>query len=654
MAKNSVTIPKSHKGLKAVYITPSEEGLLRRTSHPKGSPQPKKGPGGLLMMDGEEERDRDFARKHGVSLEVVRKAGGASMSTRKLKEVTKARLPAPKKASAPAAAPATGGGGGGSSVRVDKEYSGAGGSYTDYVNKYPDLKAAFAKSGAKSAEAWGKAHWDRHGSGEGRSVGGAATTASTAAATRTVGAWTGSETAPDVRGGYNPGEGVDMTNTNPSYWASAVRYFTAHPRGNPTTGELGIWIPNLEKEGNERVALAAIAGGVTAHVGSNYSNNTIDNAYAQKLHRDRGDTVSAESTYNTGGAEKVIRLAGTHRDGVKTETGYAMGSTAPSEHGVHILGGEVVKGAGADYVKGGGDFGGLLSSGDTITGDWLTGILGGMDKDGMRLGGTYAPVRGATGSGVGAGGTATGMGTFYGGGTDPLAKMPGVADYTPYIDPNSVFGGRSGNAAVRSGLLYQPMASDYGAKMAGAGMPVFSPTGGLLGSPGGMGGVKIGGVGAPTYGASPSGFSPAAIAALGGGTATVGTGAGLRGGMTAGSHSTHLGAYQLADGSWVWGDMPSEGGHDPTGGGIAHSVSPMSSLASSPTLGPGAHPMAVAMALAGTMAPTSHTVAPATYSHEDLEAALGAAGAAAAAEAAAEAEAEAAAEAVGMGGIGAL
>ena len=28
--------------------------------------------------------------------------------------------------------------------------------------------------------------------------------------------------------------------------------------------------------------------------------------------------------------------------------------------------------------------------------------------------------------------------------------------------------------------------------MAGAGMPVFSPTGGLLGSPGGIGGVKIG------------------------------------------------------------------------------------------------------------------------------------------------------------------
>jgi hypothetical protein len=323
---------------------------------------------------------------------------------------------------------------------------------------------------------------------------------STSASTAAVGAWTGSETAPDVRGGYNPGEGVDMTNTNPSYWASAVRYFTAHPQGNPTTGELGIWIPNLEKEGNERVALAAIAGGVTAHVGSNYSNNTIDNAYAQKLHRDRGDTAGAEGTYNTGGAEKVIRLAGTHRGGVKTDTGYAMGSTAPSEHGVHIKGGKVVKAAGGDYVEGGGDFGGLLSRGDAITGDWLTGILGGMDKDGMRIGGTYPAVRGATGSGVGAGGTDVTVGGTYAGGVDPLASIPKVADYTAYMDPNSIFSGLSDNASVKSGLLYQPMASDYGAKMEAAGMPAFSP--GLLGA----GGGATGGVGSVTYGSPVSGF----------------------------------------------------------------------------------------------------------------------------------------------------
>jgi hypothetical protein len=183
-----------------------------------------------------------------------------------------------------------------------------------------------------------------------------------------------------------------------------------------------------------------------------------------------------------------------------------------------------------------------------------------MDSDGMRIGGTYPGVRGATGSGIGPGGTRTSVGGLYGGGVDPLASMPKVSDYTPYIDPNSVFGGRSSNAAVRSGLLYQPMASDYGAKMAAAGMPSFSPTSGLISSPGGMGGVRIGGVGAPTYGAAPSGFSPAAIAALGGGTATVGSSAGLRDGMTAGRHSTHLGAYETADGSWIWGDRPSAAG----------------------------------------------------------------------------------------------
>jgi len=348
--------------------------------------------------------------------------------------------------------------------------------------------------------------------------------------TATVGPWAGTETDSDIRGGYDPSGSVDMTNTNPAYWSSAVRYFKAHPRGNPNTGELGIWIPNLEKEGNERVALAAIAGGVTAHVGSNYSNNTIDNDWAQKLHRDREDTAGAEGTYNIGGAEKVIRLAGTHRDGVLTDTGYDMGSTAPSEHGVHIKGGRVVKGAGGDYVKGGGDFGGLLSMGDSISGDWLTGVLGAMDKDGMRIGGTYPAVRGATGSGVGAGGTKTSVGGLYSGGADPFAKMPGVADYTAYMDPNSMFGGLSDNAAVKSGLLYQPTASDYGAKMEAAGMPAFSP--GLLGS--------FSGAGSPTYGSTPGSFmKPTTGGAAGGG----GAGSGLIGSTSA--------AYDIP--ATIWG-----------------------------------------------------------------------------------------------------
>ena len=315
------------------------------------------------------------------------------------------------------------------------------------------------------------------------------------------------------RGGYDPDTSVDYTNTNPGYWSSVVSYFEAHPKGNPLTGELGIWIPNLEKEGAERTALAAIAGGVTAHVDSNYSNRTVSDAgnsnprvgaiYAGK---------TATESYRGGPLEKAIRLAGTHRGGTEvTGPGIGpMGSTAPSEHGVYIKGGVVTKGAGVDYVKGGGDFGGLLGVGDSITGDWLTGVLGGMDKDGMRLGGTYAPVRGATGSGVGAGGTKTSIGGLYAGGTDPLASMPKVADMTGYVDRNSIFGGLSDNAAVRKGLLYQTMADNYGAEMEAAGLPAFSP--GLLGS--------FTSAGGPTYGSAPSDFMKPKAGATGTGTSS--------------------------------------------------------------------------------------------------------------------------------------
>ena len=448
MAIKNVTIPKSYKGLKAVYITPSEEGLLRRTSHPKGSSQPAKGPGGLLMMQSEgveeEARLAAISKAEGEARDRHRAAGHREVDTM---EGTYWVAPS----GAIAATPAT---------------------------------TAAATTAAAST----------------------ASTASTAAATTPAATATAASgdatpaTFTRTRGGYDPDTSVDYTNTNPAYWASAVSYFRGHPEGNPSTGELGIWIPNLEKEGAERTALAAIAGGVTAHVESNYSNRTVDDAKAKALHAARGDAAGAAGSYR-GGAEKAIRLAGTHRGGVLTDTGYAMGSTAPSEHGVYIKGGVVVKGAGTDYVAGGGDFGGLLSRGDTITGDWLDSVLGARDSDGMRIRGTYPAVAGATGSGVAAGGTATGIGTFYGGGTDPLAYMPKVSDYTAYMDPNSIFGGLSENAALKSGLLYQPMASDYGAKMAAAGMPAFSP--GLLG----VGGGATGGVGSVTYSSPASSFT---------------------------------------------------------------------------------------------------------------------------------------------------
>ena len=131
----------------------------------------------------------------------------------------------------------------------------------------------------------------------------------------------------------------------------------------------------------------------------------------------------------------------------------------------------------------------------------------------MRLGGTYAPVRGATGSGIGAGGTDITAGGTYAGGVDPLAKMPGVADYTPYMDPNSMFAGLSDNESVKSGLLYQPTASNYGARMEAAGMPAFSP--GLLSS--------FTPAGAPTYGSTPGSFmKPATGGAAGGGGSVIG------------------------------------------------------------------------------------------------------------------------------------
>ena len=45
-----------------------------------------------------------------------------------------------------------------------------------------------------------------------------------------------------------PDTSVDYTNTNPAYWNSVVSYFKGKPEGNPATGELGIWIPNFEKD----------------------------------------------------------------------------------------------------------------------------------------------------------------------------------------------------------------------------------------------------------------------------------------------------------------------------------------------------------------------------------------------------------------------
>ena len=511
MATKNVTIPKSYKGLNAVYITPSEDRLLRKTSHPKGSPQPKKGPGGLLMMDGEENRDRMFAKKHGISYSEVRAAGG-STSDKILKKVRAAPKKAapkvhssgPRKATpkaSPKAKPRSTpkSSGGGSTVSSKKAST----KYSDYVKSYPDLAKHYRdvvkKTGA-SMEAWGKAHWDKHGSkADKRSLGGPSGGSGAAAAGGGGGVMSIPSTFVRTRMGYDPDTSVDYTNTNPAYWNSVVSYFKQNPGGNPVTGELGIWTPNFEKQGAESTALAAIAGGVTAHVNSNYSNNTVDDATAIRLGHASIDEHGRKSTYR-GGAEKAIRLNSISRGGTHIDTGRPMGGTDPIGYGAHIKGGKVIKGAMPGYLKDGGDFGGLLGVGTSITGDWLTGLLGGMDADGMRLRGTMPAPMGATSYGGegGSGGMAGGYGGGYGGGGisggGPVVPTY-MSDWSKFMPKNFSLGeamyDKSGAEVAPGGFLYQPHAADYRGGMS-------SPVGGGYGSGGGFGGGVTGGGGVST------------------------------------------------------------------------------------------------------------------------------------------------------------
>ena len=366
-----------------------------------------------------------------------------------------------------------------------------------------------------------------------------------------------------TRGGYDPDTSLDYTNTNPAYWASAVSYFKANPRGNPKTGELGIWIPNLEKEGAERTALAAVAGGVTAHVNSNYSNRTVDDAYAKALHARRGDAAGAAGSYR-GGAEKAIRLAGTHRGGTDVDTGYAMGSTPPSEHGAYIKGGKVIRGAGPDYVKGGGDFGGLLGSGTAINTSMLDGLLGARDSDGMRIGGTYPTVRGAAtsdparvggfGEGMAGGSYGYGGGGISGGGPVVPTYM---SDWSKFMPKNFSLGeamyDSSGKEVAPGGFLYQPHTADYLGGMSTPGG--FSGGAGYGGGYGGAGG--LGSVPPVTYTPPPGAGAPGGALRIPDPAMLVGGTDVTRDGMTAGRHSTHLGAYESRPGVWVWGERPS-------------------------------------------------------------------------------------------------
>ena len=344
---------------------------------------------------------------------------------------------------------------------------------------------------------------------------------------------------------YNPEREIDYTNTNPDYWAGVKEHFDK-PGATNDAGETGIWIPNLEKEGAEATALAAVSGGVKAYSGTNYARS------------------SGTDPTDTPGSEKAIRLAGTHRGGVLTDTGYAMGSTAPAERGVYLKGGKVVKGAGGDYVKGGGDFGGLLGLGTAINTSMLDGLLGPRDSDGMRIRGT-APggggvIGGPTGAATSDPSVGGGMGVYGGGGISGGGSVVPtyMSDWSKFMPKDFSLGeamyDTGGKEVAPGGFLYQPHAADY--------LGGMSRPGGMLGGGGGYGGMLggapsgpftgTGGAGpAVTYTGTPGGFSMGSIT-----PAAVGGSAGLRDGMTPGMHSSHLGAYARGDGTWVWGERP--------------------------------------------------------------------------------------------------
>ena len=371
-----------------------------------------------------------------------------------------------------------------------------------------------------------------------------------------------------TRGGYDPDTSIDYTNTNPGYWSSVKSYFENH--SNNTMGETGIWIPNLEKEGAGAVGLAAQAGGVRAIKGSNYAR-----------------ALPGEVP----GGERSMTLESIFRGGEDKTTGYGgeklgrLGKISPKYHGVSMLGGEVTKVPGSEYVRRGGDFGGLLGMGAEIDVGLMDRLLGGRDGDGMRLRGTMpspigaaatdAAAAGMLGGGM-AGGMGGGMAGGMGGGMGGYPVMS-LGTHTGYDSPAAAsafkgYGDSIGfNVGPKGGLVYRPWTMDYW-KEAG-----IDPA---LWGGGGMGGgmsptmrpLPLHEYTTPRY-AVPGGSSPGLASALVSGGATPGGAMGAVGspgtrmGMTPGLHSSHLGAYETSPGVWVWGPEPGmEGG--PVGEGV--------------------------------------------------------------------------------------
>ena len=253
---------------------------------------------------------------------------------------------------------------------------------------------------------------------------------------------------------YNPERSVDYTNTNPDYWASVNEYFQNNAEND--VGETGIWIPNLEKQGAEATALAASAGGVRAVGGSNYAGGSAS-AGTRIYNAGSGgtETEASRAEYQN---ERPIKLASVYRGGTDYTTTDAgdrygagttlgrMGTVPGAWQGVKLQGGKVVGPGGENYVAAGGDFGGLLAQGVSVTSGLLDSLLGPRDSDGLRIRGTFPSptgaattdaeaagmLSGATGGTSGGTGGSGGGGARFHGGTLPSAPPGMNVDYATW------------------------------------------------------------------------------------------------------------------------------------------------------------------------------------------------------------------------------
>jgi hypothetical protein len=529
---------------------------------------------------------------------------------------------------------------------------------------------------------------------------------------------------------YNGENSVDYTNSNPDYWASVNSYFESH--GENDVGETGIWIPNLEKQGAESIALAASAGGVTAVGGSNYAGGS--KSADTRTYADTGETESSRAEYSI---TRPITLASIYRGGTDYETTSAsdhygggtslggMGKLPPSWQGVSISGGNVVGTPGANYSAAGGDYAGLLSAGTAVTAELLDNLLGPRDGDGLRVRGTFPT---PTGSAITGAGTTVGAGTdtdlasylnFEGHHAEYDGSQAHSIDYTnqnpaywtnvinwhaangtnamgetgiwiPNFEKQGAeaigiaahLGGvrkvqgnnyhqaggtelalelasiHRGGTDIDTGRGMGKLSGDkYGAKLLGGSVvggpgTAYSAAGGdfpglsIAGSPGSYVSTGIGtGVGAgpakdwsaymPSNFAQAenggllyqpwatnypaSGVIPGVALGTGGSAAASGTPA-----VTRTASGTFPAATVITPTTGATGTVSpvSEGGHDPTGGDIAHSVSTMSSMMSHGLTAP-AHLGAVVGAMFSPMTSTAGTtIAPDTYSATALATAL--------------------------------